>query len=315
MIPGCRAIRILLAVFFCYCAFCAAAQPTLPDITGAADKGVIVLSWNCQYSGIRSISVLRSADGLSNYSVIGYVKNVEKGLQVFVDGHPAAGKNCYKLGIVFKSGLKWASNSYCRNIEQTALATSVRLPSNDSLQKMIVTQDVPTPEKPIATSSSPLPTNPSGYTTTAPVTDLESAKKHTNNTATPAPGISVSFGNDSIRRDAPPIGQSGIPALPRKKIIISFQEPDETAYTLVRSRYIYTDPATGHIIIDLPDDVATHHYSVKFYDSKNEMITEIPRINTSKIIVDKRNFQRKGIYKFKLRRDAVELETGYVMVD
>jgi len=293
MIPGCRGLHILLVFFLSFFGLNAIAQPTLPDFTGNEDKGVIVLSWNCQYSGIKSIAVLRSADGLSKYTVIGYVENVEKGLQVFVDGHPEPGKNCYKLGIVFLSGVKWSSNSYCRNVEKIQLQISSTLPSNDSIQKLIVTQNIPKPIQP------------------APP---ESAKKQASSPPEAPEKVSVSFGDDIAHSTAKTPLQNDIQALPRKKIILSFEEPDEKSATLVKSRYVCTDAVTGHVIIDLPGDVATHHYSVKFYDSKNELLTEIPRINSSKIIVDKRNFQRKGIYKFKLHRDVVELETGYIMI-
>ena len=67
--------------------------------------------------------------------------------------------------------------------------------------------------------------------------------------------------------------------------------------------------------MNLPADVSTHHYSVKFYNEKGNMIFEVPKINAQNIIIDKRNFQKRGVYKFVLRRDVVELESGYVVVE
>src|ERR1043165_4924861 len=96
----CRRLFIwYLLVLFCP-AICAA-QPMLPAITGAADGGVALLAWVCQYDGVKAITVKRSADSLANYSIVGYVKNTAKGLQAFADGQPLAGNNFYKLNIAF----------------------------------------------------------------------------------------------------------------------------------------------------------------------------------------------------------------------
>src|SRR6185312_3997416 len=86
------------------------AQPMLPDIAGTSQKGIVVLTWNCQYNGIKSIAVQRSSDSAHNYATIGYVKNVKKGVQAFIDGHPGAGNNFYQLYIIFGSDLTWNSN-------------------------------------------------------------------------------------------------------------------------------------------------------------------------------------------------------------
>jgi len=318
MISGCPAPRILLLLLLCLCTYCAMAQPTLPDLTGSADKGVVVLSWNCQYGSVKSISVLRSADGNGNYSTIGYVKNVKKGLQVFMDGHPGTGTNCYELNLIFNSGLKWTTNHFCLDAG-AGKPMGNTLPSNDSIQKMLVTQDVPAARATVnnknasgtpvaATRKEEINNSIQGHDAA-----LESNKSYPDRQKAPSPAISVSFSNDTIRNQS--ATNPNMPtSAPQKKIIVSFQEPDENSYTQIKSQYIYVDPVSGHVMIDLPDDVSTHHYSVKFYDSKNEMITEIPRINTQKIILDKRNFQQKGMYKFKLRRDVVELETGYIMI-
>src|ERR1043165_1812618 len=79
------------------------AQPLLPDMVGTTQKGVNILSWTSQYDGLKSIAVQRSADSTYNYVSIGYVKNLKKGPQAFIDGHPVPGKNWYRLYIVFNS--------------------------------------------------------------------------------------------------------------------------------------------------------------------------------------------------------------------
>ena len=82
----------------------------------------------------------------------------------------------------------------------------------------------------------------------------------------------------------------------------------------VKSKYISIDGTSGHVRITLPDDVATHHYSIKFYDKDKHMVIEVPHINASKIIMDKRNFQKKGQYKFAIKKDILELESGFINI-
>ncbi len=305
------ATRIVLLLFFLSCGFAALAQPSLPDFAGSVDKGVIVLSWNCQYRGVKSIAILRSADGSSNYAVIGYVANLEKGLQVFVDGHPLPGKNCYKLGISFNSGLKWSSNSNCFVADKNTSSLSSGLPPNDSIQNLLVTQDVPHNKRPAGAAPSWEKSSSLAIEDDADSTDepIETAQRYATSKPAIPPKVSVSYRGDTVHP-----AQNDIQAQQGKKIVLSFEDPDDNSSQLVKSRFISADAVTGHIIMTLPDDVATHHYSIKFFDDKNAMITEVPKINAAKIIIDKRNFQRRGTYKFKLHRDGIELETGYVYI-
>lgn len=110
------------------------------------------------------------------------------------------------------------------------------------------------------------------------------------------------------------IDESMSDRLPKKKIVVAFDDPTEQPNTFIKSQYLSTDAVTGHIKMDLPDDVATNHYSIKFYDGRQQLVTEVPHINHAHIIFDKRNFPGKGMYKFVLRRDIVELESGYINV-
>ena len=92
-----------LGIFIAFLLTCGAAkaQPTLPDIMVLTQNGVNIISWVSQYEGLKSIAVQRSADSVFNYATIGYVKNLKKGPQAFIDGHPNPGVNWYRLTIVF----------------------------------------------------------------------------------------------------------------------------------------------------------------------------------------------------------------------
>jgi hypothetical protein len=87
------------------------------------------------------------------------------------------------------------------------------------------------------------------------------------------------------------------------------------AYTYIRSQYVFTNPFTGHINIELPDNADKKAgYSLKFFDQKDKLIMEVPKVAEHSLIIDKRNFQRKGIYKFELKKGIDILETGYITV-
>lgn len=289
---------IVLILLLCL-AINAGAQPMLPGITGAVDKGIVVLSWNSQFNSLKSITVLRSADSIANFSTIGTVRNLDKGLQAFVDGHPAPGNNYYRLVILFRSGLSWRSNLFSVYIDSTLHAQPKKtLPRNDSLQHFTVTEEKSN-AAPVGAKQTANPDKTTGKQQDAPVQDITKLK------------IAVNFDNkESTPADLPAVK----PEEPKHKIVLSFEDPEANLSLLVKSKLIYTDPVTGHVNMMLPDDVNKHNYSVKFFDQKNHMLFEVPRVKASRIIIEKRNFQGKGVYKFVLRKDILELERGYVEV-
>lgn len=452
-----RSVLLLLCLVTISCAV--HAQPTLPEIIGDEENGLVLLSWTCQYDGVKSIAVLRSADSSFNYSTIGYVKKLYKGVQAFADGHPMPGKNYYKLSIVFNSGLTWGSLHYGVYVDSIAVRKGRALPSNEALQKMIVTEALekaPKPDKtsgkvknavnpadkdrymevyrkepaPVAIVDIPQPklklpvhnvdeeevtvesyietlpaetrkkiaisysddtgdidaddyienkqvaepqkkvnvtfddkSDVAGFVATLPKSDTrkftvtynvdttepdaakylegppkvephrpaEEPKKVTvtlkDEAAVQAfveamPGsaknkITVSYNVDTLSNNAKAIAEAvkKEPSLPRQKISIKFtDEMNVNEAADVKSRYIFNDVVSGNVTFNLPDDLAAHHYAIKFYDKDNRVVIEIPRINTAKVILDKRNFQKKGQYKFVLRRDVVELESGYINI-
>ncbi len=86
------------------------------------------------------------------------------------------------------------------------------------------------------------------------------------------------------------------------------------AATYFKSKYIKTDFQTGHVHIDLPE-VKKYHYSIRFYDQKNKMAVEVPRLQSSPVMLDKRNFQKRGIYRFIIVKDKKDFDMGYVIIN
>lgn len=253
------ALPLSLLVLLLLLSFRSVAQPLLPDMVGTTQKGVNILSWTSQYDGLKSIAVQRSADSTYNYVSIGYVKNLKKGPQAFIDGHPAPGKNWYRLYIVFNSDLTWYSNRIKLFVDSAQLLMQTVLPPNDSLQK------------------------------------LASKVKFNDTTASAGPGT---------REEV-------------KKPVLSLSIPTDAsevdAYTYIKSQYVFTNPFTGHVNVEIKD-AREHRYSLQFFNQKNRRILEVPHIAESSVIIDKRNFQQKGMYRFELMKDREKLETGYITI-
>lgn len=448
-----RRSGILFILFFLITALPAIAQPTLPDMIGSNEKGLVLLSWTCQYDGVKSISVLRSSDSTFNYSTVGYVKKLYKGVQGFIDGHPYPGKNYYKLAIVFNSGLTWTCNHLGVFVDTFSVSTRGMLPSNEALQKLLVTENLDKAPKTESAKTKPAhaPADRDKYMevlhkdTTSAAASQEKQKIKLNNeneepginsymdalpeakrpkivvsydddinnvaedlvkegAAMPAPEqkkkisltfddkddvnsfidalpktqdrkITISYNDDTADlENAPTFGKENKPVQTapekRKKISMTFKdegevreyveslpkaskskitvsynvdsaelksmkyapappkvEPPRTKISIkfsdevnmnasseIKSKYISMDNITGHVTMKLPADIATHHYSIKFFDKDNHMVIDVPKINAVVIILDKRNFQKKGQYKFTIRKDALELESGNITI-
>lgn len=266
-------IRILILLVLAAATERTIAQPILPELTGATDKGINVISWTCQYDGLKSISVQRSSDSVFNYVTVGYVKNLKKGPQAFIDGHPAPGDNWYRLYIVFNSDLTWYSNRFKLSVDSAAIIAKGVLPPNDSLQKL------------------------------ASRVRMDS--------------MVVKRGNIVVRNEngiEPYTVDSLMADVPKLLLSVSIPEPEEIdAYSYIKSQYVFTNPFTGHVNLEIPD-VKQHHYSVRFLNSDNKEVLDIQRVTEPKIIIDKRNFQKTGLYKFELRKDRDKLESGYITI-
>lgn len=268
------------------------AQPILPDMVGASDKGINVLSWTCQYDGIKSIAVQRSTDSVFNYATIGYVKNLKKGPQAYIDGHPDPGYNWYRLYIVFNSDLTWYSNRIKIFIDSATLIDKKVLPPNDSLQKYASGIRLDTTTISVANINS----TPVTSTTVQPNTTTTTSSTNTNNTTTTSPTI------DTVKQVV-------------ARLTISIPEPEEIdQYTYIKSQYVFTNPFTGHINIEIPKEDGYHFFALKFFNLDDVQVLDIPRFTQNEVIIDKRNFKRKGIYKFILKKDREKLEEGYITV-
>lgn len=278
---------IILALFIASGSAVKAQPPVLPDIIAATDKGVNVISWTCQYDGIKSIAVQRSSDSVFNYTTVGYVKNLKKGTQAFIDGHPNAGSNWYRLYIAFSSDLTWYSNNIKVSIDSATLLEKGVIPPNDSLQKYASSVKI----DPADIIASSLDNNNSSSTTTG-TTGNTTINTGTTATATTNPTKSTPKLNLDI-----PMGE------------------ENNQMTYIKSRHVFTNPFTGHVTLELPQDTR-QVFSIDFYKQGDERtpVLSIPRLRKTNVIIDKRNFQGKGVYKFILNQGTDKLEEGYISI-
>ncbi len=211
------------------------AQPTLPEVGAATQKGINILSWTNPYAnGIKSISVMRSADSALNFTTIGLVSNLSKPVQNFVDAHPMPGNNYYQLKLTFTSDVDWKSNVIMLHVDSAAIANQAGLPPNDTLQKII--------------------------------------------------------------------GQMGTTNIESLSTV-----------TYPRSRYVFTNPFSGNINIVVPEPFKDTYY-VLFFDQSDKQVLKIPRVNDTTVVLDKRNFQKSGVFKFTLFKNNQEFEKGFVTI-
>ena len=64
------------------------------------------------------------------------------------------------------------------------------------------------------------------------------------------------------------------------------------------SKFVFTEK-DGNISILLPE-ASTKHYSIKFFDEKNNPLFEINKIKESPLTLDKVNFLKSGWFRFEL---------------
>jgi hypothetical protein len=104
--------------------------------------------------------------------------------------------------------------------------------------------------------------------------------------------------------------------LPPPKPVITLTIPDASTvdpYAYIKSEYVFVNPFTSHVNVEIKD-YAKHMYSLAFFDGNNKFAFEVLRISEPVVIIDKRNFQKKGKYTFELYKDKQKFEKGYITI-
>ncbi len=80
------------------------------------------------------------------------------------------------------------------------------------------------------------------------------------------------------------------------------------------SKWVFTNPFTNNINIEIPD-AKNHNYSLEFFTLNDLKVMEISRIRESILILDKRNFQNLGVYKFIIKKNQQVFEEGFITIN
>jgi hypothetical protein len=120
-------LSILFILFFGFTLVNAqnTAVPQLPAMLIVTDNAKNVLSWTCQFDGVKSIAIQRSADSVRNFATIGVISAPKKGVQTYTDTRPQIGKNYYRLSITFAGDVEWFSNNYKVIMDSAVIAKSL----------------------------------------------------------------------------------------------------------------------------------------------------------------------------------------------
>ncbi len=254
-------------------------QPALPNMSAVIENNSIKLVWFCKYDSVKSIAVKHSTDSSTNYTIIGYVKKTELGFQSYIDEHPNIGRNFYKVTLEFSSSLKWTSNMIGIHFVENSLkkdSTNIKhLESNFKKESDFNSKEQKYIQK---------------QTTITPDTLIKKSLLENNVIKKP-----------TIKYES--------------RIAINFIDTicvNPSQYII--PRYLITD-SVGEININLPEDINSHIYTMKFYNENKQKIYDIVKFNTAKLIMDKRNFRNSGLYMFLLKKDGLELERGYFNIE
>ncbi|HPI55003.1 MAG TPA: hypothetical protein PLU10_09940 [Chitinophagaceae bacterium] len=119
-----KQLLLLFIAFFCPILLWAQV-PTLPAMNIETNNAQNKLSFFCQYDGVKSIAIQRSADSVRNFTTIGVLTAPKKGNLSYTDTRPVVGKNYYRVSVEFQGDIEWFSNTYKVMLDSATLAKSL----------------------------------------------------------------------------------------------------------------------------------------------------------------------------------------------
>ncbi|MCF8294292.1 MAG: hypothetical protein K9I70_10815 [Chitinophagaceae bacterium] len=316
----------------------------LPAIMVSTEQAENNLTWYCQYEGVKSISVQRSADSVRNFTTIGLINAPKKGNGTYRDLHPTVGKNYYRLSIAFGGDLEWFSNTYkiildsatIAKVQQEKAAAALAIiesmkaaeaaaqaaaeqqaASERALNALKEEARVAKLNEAAEKKAAQLEKEKAAAATAALI---KAAKKVDNIAQEKTEALAEMKAKSNVdkleKEKATPTAESKLDKKVAKKeksnlLIEPVVAPPP--FTFVPSTKIYTNSNTGHVTIKL-EDAWNRRYSIRFYDpSKNEVL-RISRVSKPSLVLDKNNFNSRGIYSFQLFDGSAIIDTGFVTI-
>jgi len=245
-------------------------QDSLPNISVKNISNQVVISWKNNYGAkISNINIQRSYDSLKNFITIGTVLNPLNKENGYVDRSAASPTMFYRVFVAFEGGTYFFSKSH----------------------KPVIEFPVELPKEIIRETSFDFTLRPTLIDTATSVTQ---PAIDNNSIETPVPTAVI----------PPP---TIIPNIPEDLIPARKFPPKPKAPTgFVPSKFIFAN-RENNLIINL-QDADKEHFSLKFFDEKNNPVFEIKKITESYLIVEKVNFLHTGWFYYHLYNDEVLLE-------
>lgn len=272
-----------------------AAQDTLPEFTVTTQgKGRNIISWTNTYPKITQISIQRSQDSLRNFRTILSVPDPTVPQNGFVDTKAPTSFSFYRIFIVLDSG-KYIFSESKRPFWDTVKKIAPPPPDKNGLngKRVIISDSITSNES-------------------ERIRDRLNEKNPDTEIKKPEPEkIFIVKRRDSIVAE---ISEKKIKAFrdsvvyktkdtllfrSRDTILIKPFVPKEVYRP---SKFVFTEK-DGNVAIALPE-AATKHYSIKFFDEKENPLFEIQRVKEASLVLDKANFLHAGWFRFELYEDG-----------
>jgi hypothetical protein len=292
-------------------------QKQLPEVSLRNQDAEIRLEWYCQYDGVKSISIQRSADSVRNFSTLGILNTPKKGNQSYLDPHPMVGNNYYRLYIAFNSDLEWYSNTY-KSVLDSATVARVAAAKAEALAKIEA-------EKLAIAAKKAEAARKADSIKAELQKQAEIARKADSMALDIRKQAEASKKSELLRAElaraeaekaeAQRVENQRIEMAKRNETLPKPTKPENNStFSFTPNDKIFTDAISGHIKIKL-DDALSHRYTIRFYDPVKNEVLRISRISKTLLILDKNNFNSRGIYSFQLFDGSNPLDTGYITVN
>ena len=123
-------------------------------------------------------------------------------------------------------------------------------------------------------------------------------------------------GNDEIivRDTAGPVANNQLSILSLKRIVLPRPIDNITEPLFVTPIHVGVQKNTGHVFVKLSPSMNSEKRSIDFYDKHGLVVVSVAELTVDYVLIEKRSFQHRGVYKFVLRINGSELETGYITV-
>lgn len=121
-------------------------------------------------------------------------------------------------------------------------------------------------------------------------------------------------GKMMVQDSAGSAANNKLSVLSLKHIVLPRPIDNITEPLFVTPIHVGVQKNTGHVFVKLSTSISRERHTIDFYDKEGSKVVSIPDIAVDYILIEKRNFQHKGVYKFVLKRAGSELETGYITV-